>query len=209
MVTVYYSFRPATTTLCVGLLLSTFLFGCLADHNPAPRACCLLSATEGDSPTQTWTYRADGQFASANGITYSYNTEGYVAQTVDKPGSSTTVYEYTSGRLTKASGLRTNGVRSLSTTATYTYEAGGDLSRLVVTSRDRSETLTETYHFRNGKQIDYINSQAYPIGGRPYTFDNGLVWQAIAYNSKTGGKYVDQTYAYDAQERLIRVTYAS
>jgi hypothetical protein len=208
MYPVHYLLRTTPARLFAYVFVSVTFVSCLSDHNPAPAFCRLMSATESDELPEIWTYRADGQLASANGITYSYDSGGYVAQAIDKPGSSTT-YEYTSGRLTSAIGLRTDGVRSVSTTMTYTYDSDGGLSRLVTTSRNGTQTLTETYLFQNGKQVDYMNSEAFHINRRPYTFENGLVKQSIAYNLRTGNAYVDQTYTYDVENRLIRVTYAN
>lgn len=114
--------------------------------------------------------------------------------------TSTTDYTYTYNRLTAYTqrderveqvGANSPQSRTTTTTGTYTYDAGGQLTQTT------GNGLTTTY--QNGKVVGYLSTS-------PFTVENGLVTKAWfpGTNSAGGPANLTQNLQYDEQRRIIR-----
>ena len=133
--------------------------------------------------TQESYYESGDEENPVRTVTYTYDSTGALATTVDsKTGLSTKTYYDTVGRVDRQRNLASSYTHNLY----YSYDALGQLAQVTETYRPTSSTVTETY----------LTS---------YAYEQGRV-TAIGNDSGTSANYSDDIYAFYTYDGFDRVT---
>ena len=151
--------------------------------------------------TTTYTYDTNGFLTASS---YQQQTTDVVLNNVSKTEvySILTSYSYTSGRLSqkeeKYSG--TYVAPNDNVASAYTYDANGNLTKIVVTRWNNTD-YQETWSYRDNQLTDFVQKTG-SSEVRPYTIQDGVITKMV-FPGQTDELVVTKTF--DDQKRATRI----